>query len=52
MIKPSSSKIRPQAEVFDLKLQFCQYLLDFHREIWYKRNSGQTPAVYVKKVKI
>jgi len=52
MIKPSGSKIRPWAEVFGLKLQFCQYLLDFHREIWYKTISGQTPAVCVKKVKI
>jgi len=52
MIKPSSSKIRLRAEVFDLKLQSRQYLLDLHREIWYKGNSGQTPAVYVEKVKI
>jgi len=40
MIKPSGSKIKLQAEVFGLKLQFCQYLLDFHHEIWYKHNSG------------
>jgi len=52
MIKTLGSKIRPQVRVFDLKLWFCQYLLDLHREILYKHNSGQTPAVCVKKVKI